>query len=70
MTNLEKFREVFGFTPTPYCIGNEKFCDERNRKEGTAEVGIFYDPCEDCPFHDWWNKEYKPCFRIKEEFEE
>jgi len=64
MTNLEKFREVFGYTPdTSLCISPLRICDAqvKNCKD---------DPCETCPFNDWWSKEYKPCFKMKEEFEE
>lgn len=64
MTNLEKFREVFGYTPdTRLCISPLRICDAQVKKYKN-------DPCETCPFNDWWSKEYKPCFSMKEEFEE
>lgn len=51
MTNAEKFEEVFGFPPhsNARCIAPKEICDE---EEG----------CKTCPFRNWWNKEYKPCF--------
>lgn len=59
MTNGEKFKEVFGFTQDKkVCVAPLTVCE------------IFYAQCgKGCPFDDWWNKEYKPCFRMKEEFE-
>jgi hypothetical protein len=26
--------------------------------------------CNECPFEDWWDKEYKSCFKLKEELED
>lgn len=69
MTNAEKFKEVFGMTPNKdSCpIFSSKICSEQLKKH-------FNDPCEDCckdcPFEDWWNKEYRPCFKIKEDLDE
>ena len=68
MTNLEKFKEVFGFIPTIHddtitCIGVDRVCDEQYRKNRP------YVGCSDCPFNDWWNKEYKPCFKMDERWE-
>lgn len=57
MTNREKFKEVFDFNPSD-CVAPTSICIDRR-------MG-----CKDCPFHDWWDKEYKPCFKIKEEFED
>ena len=59
MTNGEKFKEVFGFKPDErVCVAPQTVCE------------MFYAQCsKDCPFHDWWNKEYKACFRIREDFE-
>lgn len=53
ITNKEKFKEVFGFeTVQPVCpIGF--YCGNIS--------------CVDCVFDvKWWNKEYKPCFKLKE----
>ena len=58
MTNSEKFKEVFGFVP--------------NRSEQKELCPRDFDcedvpSCRDCPFNeDWWNREYKPCFKLKE----
>ena len=53
MTNAEKFREVFGFTPRKKtttkeiaCLAPQKVCDE-------------FEECIGCPFLGWWNREYK-----------
>ena len=60
MTNREKFKETFGFNfdsdSFSNCLAPEGVC--RN-----------YDSCEECPFDEFWDKEYKPCFKIKEEFD-
>lgn len=66
MTNAEKFREVFGFTPNLFenradtfpCLAPLKVCKMNMNK------------CNGCPFLGWWGKEYKACFEIREEFEE
>ena len=54
MTNAEKFNEVFGYPPSPNarCVAPKAICDD-------------FDTCRKCPFVDWWNKEYKPCFTWK-----
>lgn len=59
MTNAEKFREVFGFTPDTdaACPAPKKVCEMNMNK------------CKGCPFSCWWGKEYKACFEIKPEFE-
>lgn len=67
MTNAEKFKEVFGYAPdTDSCIAPQKVCDKQ------AELHIkdadIKTMCEDCPFKDWWHKEYKECFKMKEDF--
>jgi len=49
MTNAEKFKEVFGFTPrTENCpdLSPNKVCQQQTT-------------CEDCAFNHWWEKEYK-----------
>ena len=55
MTNREKFKEIYGFEleGSP-CVAPEKVCDH-------------YGECGRCPFKGWWDKEYLPCFRMKEE---
>ena len=69
MTNTEKFKETFGFAPevekdgSISCIGSPKVCDEQYKKNSPLSG------CSDCPFKDWWNKEYKACFRIDERWE-
>ena len=60
MTNREKFKETFGFhfdsDSFSNCLAPEGVCKN-------------YDSCEECPFNEFWDKEYKPCFKIKEEFD-
>lgn len=55
MTNREKFAETYGFEleGSP-CVAPEKVCDH-------------YGECSRCPFKGWWDKEYLPCFRMKDE---
>ena len=57
MTNAEKFKEVFGFTPDSCPLPPKIVCRD------------FDFNCNKCPFHDFWNKEYRSCFRLKEESE-
>lgn len=59
MTNAEKFKEVFGFKPSgdAGCVAPNAICDIQN------EV------CNDCPFDNWWDKEYIPCFEMLEELQ-
>ena len=56
MTNSEKFESVFGFKPSDDagCVAPAAVCD--------IQDGV----CNDCPFDNWWNKEYKACFKILE----
>lgn len=57
MTNREKFKEVFGFLPrVDVCVAPHKVCDD-------------FTQCAKCPFFGWWKKEYKDCFKIKEDYE-
>lgn len=65
MTNAEKFREVFGFTPNLNENGADTFPCLAPLK--VCEMNI--DECKACPFWGWWGKEYKACFEIKPEFE-
>ena len=62
MTNKEKFTEVFGFTPEGYGVEDNiscplpvKICKEHK------------DNCLECPFCGWWEKEYKPCFKLRDD---
>lgn len=60
MTNREKFKEVFGFYPDVVtCVAPPKICE--------IEKG---NDCYNCPFYDWWDKEYKACFEIKDKLDE
>ena len=54
MTNSEKFKEVFGFIPndTLECIVPHEVCD--------TVGGV----CFECPFGDFWNREYRECFTL------
>ena len=65
MTNREKFKEVFGYTPYTenMCVAPIKICEEY------AENGKDFGQCGECPFKNWWDKEYKPCFKLREDFE-
>ena len=59
MTNREKFKEIFGFMIDDKC--EEGVCPEGFDCEDLT--------CDNCPFgSDWWNKEYKSCFKLKEGF--
>ena len=60
MTNREKFKEIFGFTPNrdAECVAPSSIC---YIQEGTCA-----DKDRECPFWMWWDKEYKECFKIKE----
>ena len=59
MTNKEKFKEVFGFTPDDKqgCLMPTSVCHEQEN-------------CDECVFHNWWYMEYKECFVIKEKYDE
>ena len=53
MTNREKFKEVFGFEQDGNpCVAPQVVCN--------------HEDCDSCPFWGWWDKEYLPCFRLKE----
>lgn len=56
MTNAELFKKVFGFTPES-CPMPAKVCKSHN---GT---------CFKCPFYKWWDRQYLPCFELKEELD-
>lgn len=61
MTNKEKFEEVFGYKPNTVtddienCMFSESVCEQAD-----------FD-CDNCPFLGWWDKEYKPCFKLRED---
>ena len=64
MTNAEKFKEVFGFKPDrDACFVHDDICIK------IQESGIM-SSCEDCAFHGFMDKEYKPCFRMREDFDD
>lgn len=65
MTNREKFKEVFGFTPRADadCVAPKSVCDSRSYC-----IGLSFSE-DNCPFLRWWDKEYRECFQLKEEFE-
>jgi len=72
MTNAEKFKEVFGFTPdTTPCIIPDKVCDDHiNKILNSGEDASAEECCDTCPFGGWFNKEFKECFKLSEEFED
>lgn len=57
MTNGEKFTEVFGFKHNATCPAPYSIHEERNF-------------CDGCPFDGFWGKEYKECFKLKEEYDD
>lgn len=58
MTNRKKFKEVFGFNPNDEeCIAPVVICQINNNE------------CISCPFHKFWDKEYKSCFTLREDLE-
>lgn len=54
MTNREKFEEVFGFPlyDDMHCPFPTECCYPADSE------------CFNCPLDKFWEKEYKPCFRI------
>lgn len=60
MTNREKFKETFGFdldrVNLSMCPVAEKICKQQ---------GI----CKVCPFQYFWEREYKPCFKMREDLD-
>ena len=55
MTNREKFREVFGFSP----VVSQEVCPDGFECEGLCTI---------CPFNgEWWEREYKECFELNTE---
>ena len=63
MTNRDKFEEVFGYrpdddaeclVPIEICLSRKYNCNPQ--KEKNEEL---------CPFYGWWDKEYKPCFKLR-----
>ena len=63
MTNREKFKEVFGFTPNDdaECVAPKAIC---TIQDDVCAVGN-----NECAFYRWWDKEYKECFRLKDELD-
>ena len=56
ITNREKFEEIFGFSPEDEsCPASMRTC------------AILHTNCVDCLYWNWWNKEYKPCFKLRED---
>ena len=54
MTNADKFKETFGYEPAQMCLLPIWICVDQGGE------------CDNCPFKSWWDKEYKPCFKLKE----
>ena len=55
MTNREKFKEIFGFDHSIIeCPFPTSICKKTNFQ------------CSECCFFGWWEKEYKPCFKLRE----
>lgn len=64
MTNGEKFKEIFGFTPDhECCIMPDKVCVYIHTTEKISK-------CDDCPFHTYFGKEYRPCFSMIAELDD
>lgn len=63
MTNREKFKEVFGFTPhaDAECVAPRAICYSENDVCASSE--------KECPFWMWWDKEYRECFNLKDEID-
>lgn len=40
------------------------------RKSKLKKVCDHYGECSRCPFKGWWDKEYLPCFQMKEEIDD
>lgn len=62
MTNREKFKETFGFN-----IDTDHLSSGCVAPWGVCET---IRGCDECPFDEWWDREYKPCFQIKEGFDD
>lgn len=60
MTNKEKFEEIFGYSP-------EKDTDLINCLIPVSVCEKIEGGCSKCPFYGWWDKEYKPCFKLRED---
>jgi hypothetical protein len=54
MTNAEKFEKVFGFSPN----------EDLECPMPTDVCYVNNEICNNCPFDDFWQKEYKPCFKL------
>ena len=75
MTNAEKFEKVFGFKPDGLVIENCPFpatvCKACGclKKEKVNKDTIYRSVCEECDLEDWWDHEYKGCFKIREDLQ-
>ena len=63
MTNLDKFREVFGFTLSEHLVFECPFPPEICKKLPTTR-------CKECPIDGWWGKEYKESFHLNSDYAE
>ena len=64
MENAEKFKEVFGFKPdTDACVMPNAMCLK------AQEEGIITS-CAECSLYGFWHKEYKSCFRLREDIDD
>lgn len=52
MTNGEKFKQTFGFSPHG-CPVPTIICADNHAN------------CRRCPFDKWWEREYLPCFELE-----
>lgn len=58
MTNREKFKEVFGFDHSIMeCPFPSSICEKTNFQ------------CSECHLFGWWEKEYKLCFKLREDLQ-
>ena len=49
MTNIEKFAEIFGFTPMDNCVAPFEECEQHKYCDNGYEQ---------CPYVEWWNREF------------
>ena len=65
MTNAEAFKKVFGFAP--------RVMNQNEKTDGCfipISVCNDFNSCKECPFVGFWDKEYKPCFKLKGGYDE
>ena len=60
MTNAEKFEDVFGAKPLKICTIVVMGCVKTMKDK--VEMG--YEGCDDCPYKNWWDKEYEQPDRL------